>query len=142
VGKYKEKAFSELEFQFTKRFNFSFFVHELKASALNQQEENNLIEKKRIELGLNFQQSFLMTEKGKSFDTTELKNLVQKKSEEFSSLLFIIGGSFGFTETTFKNYSMQLALSPLTFPHQLARLILVEQLYRIQTIIQNHPYHH
>jgi len=58
-----------------------------------------------------------------------------------SKLTFIIGGSLGLAESVVKSCQMQLSLSKMTFPHQLTRLILLEQIYRAFRIINNEPYH-
>ncbi len=74
------------------------------------------------------------------------------KSEEFSTLLekqmmigqdvdIIIGGAFGLDTSILKNADIILSLSKMTLPHQLAKLILIEQIYRSQSILEAHPYH-
>ena len=54
---------------------------------------------------------------------------------------FIIGGAFGLHEAILTTASMKLCLSDMTFPHQLVKVMLLEQIYRAQTILDNHPYH-
>lgn len=78
----------------------------------------------------------------------------QKSSEDFSALIgkwegmsvkevtFIIGGAYGVSEEIRRNARERLSLSKMTFPHELARLIFVEQLYRAYTILKGLPYHH
>lgn len=56
-------------------------------------------------------------------------------------LTFVIGGSYGFTEAVYNRCNYLLSFSKMTFPHQLMRLILVEQIYRGFQILKNHPYH-
>ncbi|KZR87306.1 Ribosomal RNA large subunit methyltransferase H [Synechococcus sp. MIT S9509] len=56
-------------------------------------------------------------------------------------LAFVIGGAEGFTDALKSSARWQLSLSPMTFPHELARLLLLEQLYRAQSILQGSPYH-
>lgn len=76
----------------------------------------------------------------------------QMSSEDFSQLFaaqmmhgknidFIIGGAFGLDQTITKRANLELSLSLMTFPHQFAKLLLLEQIYRAQTIIGGHPYH-
>ncbi|HBG33297.1 MAG TPA: hypothetical protein DDW82_06265 [Acholeplasmataceae bacterium] len=56
-------------------------------------------------------------------------------------LTFIIGGSFGLSDSVMKRANHQISFSKMTFPHQLMRLILIEQIYRAFTIQKKHPYH-
>jgi len=58
-----------------------------------------------------------------------------------TSVSIIIGGSLGISDNLLKRADLRLSFSRLTFPHQLVRLILMEQLYRIFKIIKNEPYH-
>lgn len=57
-------------------------------------------------------------------------------------LIFLIGGAYGFHTTLYQRAWLKISLGPLTFPHQLARLIFAEQLYRAQCIRNGLPYHH
>lgn len=79
---------------------------------------------------------------GKEHSTIELsekiKNIALKGNSEIT---FIIGGSYGLNEDVKRKADLRLSFSKLTFPHQLFRLILLEQIYRIFKIINNEPYH-
>jgi 23S rRNA (pseudouridine1915-N3)-methyltransferase len=57
-------------------------------------------------------------------------------------LVFLIGGAYGVSDTVKKRIKAQMAVSKMTYSHQMVRLILVEQLYRAMTIIRGEPYHH
>jgi 23S rRNA (pseudouridine1915-N3)-methyltransferase len=57
-------------------------------------------------------------------------------------ILFVIGGPWGFSEEIYGRADFTLSLSSMTFPHQLVRLLFLEQLYRVFTIIKDEPYHH
>lgn len=57
-------------------------------------------------------------------------------------LIFVVGGAYGFSESVYRRANEKLSLSPMTFSHQMVRLIFVEQLYRAMTIIRGEPYHH
>ena len=57
------------------------------------------------------------------------------------NIVFVIGGATGISPSLNSSSSWKLSLSPLTFPHEIARLLLIEQLYRAKTIIQGGPYH-
>ena len=58
------------------------------------------------------------------------------------SLVLAIGGPYGFSEAVYKEAAGKLALSKMTFSHQMIRLFVIEQLYRGFTILKNEPYHH
>jgi 23S rRNA (pseudouridine1915-N3)-methyltransferase len=86
----------------------------------------------------------LMDEKGEMFSSSnKLAGMLGKKISQLSAdIVFIIGGSYG-ASSELKNLSnYKLALSTLTFPHRMAKLFLVEQLYRILTILAGEPYSH
>ena len=80
-----------------------------------------------------------LNENGRSFSSKQLsKKLLNSHNQNIS---FVIGGATGLSPSLNNSASWQLSLSPLTFPHEIARLLLVEQLYRAQTITQDSPYH-
>ena len=80
-----------------------------------------------------------LDENGQSFTSKEFsKKLLDCKNQ---NLTFAIGGATGISPSLNKTASWQLSLSPLTFPHEIARLLLIEQLYRAKTIVQGGPYH-
>jgi 23S rRNA (pseudouridine1915-N3)-methyltransferase len=84
-----------------------------------------------------------LDEKGKQFDSESLSGFIQKRANEsVKNLVFLIGGIYGLDEAILKKANYLWSLSQLTFPHQLVRLILAEQVYRACTIIKNEKYHH
>jgi 23S rRNA (pseudouridine1915-N3)-methyltransferase len=85
----------------------------------------------------------LLDERGKEFSSGEFAGYIEKKTHTGAKrLVFVIGGAFGFSSAVYEAAHEKLALSKMTFPHQLVRLIFIEQLYRAMTILQNEPYHH
>jgi 23S rRNA (pseudouridine1915-N3)-methyltransferase len=85
----------------------------------------------------------VLDEKGKEFDSEGLAAFLQQRATESTrSLVFLIGGAFGLDERIIKRAQFTWSLSRLTFPHQLVRLILSEQVYRACTILRNEKYHH
>lgn len=84
----------------------------------------------------------LLDELGDEVDSRELSKLLDKTFTNSRSVTFIIGGAYGVDDTVRQRANFIWALSPLVFPHQLVRLILIEQLYRAQQIGTGHPYHH
>ena len=80
-----------------------------------------------------------LNENGQTFSSKQLsKKLLDSNSQ---NITFVIGGATGLSTSLNSFASWQLSLSPLTFPHEIARLLLIEQLYRAKTITQGGPYH-
>lgn len=84
------------------------------------------------------QQVILLDVKGKSPDSYEFAKIIEDSEKE---ICFIIGGAFGVSDEVKIRADKRISLSPLTFPHMLARIILLEQIYRAKSIIAGHPYH-
>jgi 23S rRNA (pseudouridine1915-N3)-methyltransferase len=84
-----------------------------------------------------------LDEKGKSFYSEGLAQFIQARANESArNLVFLIGGAYGLDETILERANHRWSLSALTFPHQLVRLVLAEQLYRACTILRHEKYHH
>jgi 23S rRNA (pseudouridine1915-N3)-methyltransferase len=83
----------------------------------------------------------LLDSRGKQLSSEELAALLEREQVNATPLLFAIGGSDGFSEEARRCASFMLSLGKMTLPHELARVVLVEQLYRAFTILKNHPYH-
>lgn len=91
------------------------------------------------------QDDYLITldEFGKQLSSEGLSDFLQERaSASTKTLVFLIGGAFGLDAAVLKRAQLKWSLSQLTFPHQLVRLILAEQVYRACTIIKNEKYHH
>ena len=100
-------------------------------------------ESQRISLRLNTNDYvILLDERGKSVNSTELTALLQSKLETSKPVVIVIGGAFGVDDAILHRADFVWSLSELVFPHQLVRLILIEQLYRAQEIAVGNPYHH
>ncbi|SHI92094.1 23S rRNA (pseudouridine1915-N3)-methyltransferase [Tangfeifania diversioriginum] len=85
----------------------------------------------------------LFDEKGKNYSSREFAGFLEKKMlSGLKELVFVIGGPYGFSDTVYQKASSKISLSPMTFSHQLARLLCVEQIYRAFTILKGEPYHH
>ena len=84
----------------------------------------------------------LLDERGKMLDSPTLSRTIQAQLDMSKSIICIIGGAYGVNDTLMNRADLVWSLSPLVFPHQLVRLILIEQLYRAQEIAAGHPYHH
>ena len=84
-----------------------------------------------------------LDERGKQLSSKGLADFIQLRANESTKrLVFVIGGAFGLDEAVLKRADLKWSLSTLTFPHQLVRLMLAEQLYRAFTILRNEKYHH
>lgn len=84
-----------------------------------------------------------LDEKGTMLSSVKLASMIQHKANEsVKQMVFLIGGAFGLDGSVLDRANFTWSLSPLTFPHQLVRLILTEQIYRACTILRNEKYHH
>jgi 23S rRNA (pseudouridine1915-N3)-methyltransferase len=84
-----------------------------------------------------------LDEKGKQLGSEGLSVFIQARANEsVKNLVFLIGGAYGLDDLVLKKANYVWSLSQLTFPHQLVRLILAEQVYRACTIQKNEKYHH
>lgn len=91
----------------------------------------------------NSKELHLFDERGKAFTSKEFAMFLQKKmASGLKELVLVIGGPYGFSEKVYQQAASGISLSPMTFSHQLARLLCAEQLYRAFTILNGEPYHH
>lgn len=79
--------------------------------------------------------------KGKEFSSEEFSSEIENISMNFSSITFIIGGSLGLTNTLLNNCQQKICFSKMTFPHQLIRVFLLEQIFRAFKISSGETYH-
>jgi 23S rRNA (pseudouridine1915-N3)-methyltransferase len=85
----------------------------------------------------------LLDERGKELRTIEFSGLIEKLFFlPKKRIVFVIGGPWGFSESVYSRADFKISLSKMTYPHQLVRLLFLEQLYRAFTIIKGEPYHH
>jgi len=84
----------------------------------------------------------LLDERGEEYSSIALAEYFNSLEGKVKHLLFIIGGPYGFSESVYGKADASIALSRLTFSHQMVRLIFLEQLYRTFTILKGEPYHH
>ena len=127
IGKIKKPWIKEGIDQYKKRMP-DLLIREFKYFKINNFKDNrdkNII----ISLG----------EEGKSFNSKEFSSLLSNFNNK--KIIFFIGDSDGLSSQFKCNSDLLLSLSPLTFPHELARLILIEQIYRAVSITKNSPYH-
>jgi len=85
----------------------------------------------------------LLDEKGMELSSVKFAAYIQKKEiGSIASMVFIVGGPYGFDQSVYDRANDKLSLSPMTFSHQMVRLFFIEQLYRAYTIMKGEPYHH
>jgi len=85
----------------------------------------------------------LLDENGMELTSKKFAAYLEKKNiSATASLIFIVGGPYGFDETVYQRANDKISLSRMTFSHQMVRLFFTEQLYRAFTIIKGEPYHH
>lgn len=84
----------------------------------------------------------VLDEKGKEFTSIEFSEILGKSTDKGENLVFVIGGAYGLSPNLKKNAGILLALSKMTFTHQMVRLFLLEQIYRGFCILKGKEYHY
>jgi 23S rRNA (pseudouridine1915-N3)-methyltransferase len=144
VGKLKDAHLEALEADYFKRLTSpKLRIVELKANDLGRDAEGKQILEKVAELSKgNSPYMILLSEWGKTYGSADFSRWWYGVQETHQGPIFlVIGGDEGHGEDIQKQARAKLSLSPMTYPHKLARLILIEQLYRAQCIQAGHPYH-
>lgn len=149
IGKTNDSYIAEGVTDFTKRISRYFPVAwDIIAPVKNAGKLNEAdLKKKEAEIVLGKIKKddclIALDEKGTMLNSAKLAKLIEDKSNgSFKRVIFLVGGAYGIDETVLKRADFSWSLSALTFPHQLVRLILAEQVYRACTIIKNEKYHH
>jgi 23S rRNA (pseudouridine1915-N3)-methyltransferase len=78
---------------------------------------------------------------GRTLSSAQFAELLKRARDNDRDLAFVIGGAFGLTSDVSSRAAFKLSLAPWTLPHEIARLVLVEQIYRAGTIVRGEPYH-
>ena len=154
VGKIKEKYLKDAILEYTKRLSKFCDLNIVEIDEVSLQVENdsnikkvletegNLIEKKIKDLKSDKAFVFALDINGKELSTLDFHQKMEEiKLNGIANVIFIIGGSYGIDERIKKMVDFRFSFSRLTFPHQLFRVILLEQIYRIFKIEHNEPYH-
>ena len=141
VGKLKDKNLEAIEHDYLKRINQpALKIIEVKASAESKdQEAQNVL--KKIDSLSKSPYIIVLTEFGKEFESPDFSKFHTERLESNQDIFYVICGAEGPGSELLKASHFKLSLGKLTMPHKLARVILVEQLYRAQTIRVGHPYH-
>ena len=144
VGKIKEKFYREAVLEFQKRLSkyTKLEIIELNDITTNQIEENKKREAINIKKYINERDYIITLEiEGHQLSSEELAQKIDSIYQTNSTITFIIGGSYGLDDSIKKQSNYSLSFSKLTFPHQLFRIILLEQIYRSYKILHHESYH-
>ena len=137
VGKIKEAFYRDAILEYLKRLGKYHKVEIIEVMDSNIKQEKELILKKIDS------KDFIVTMEieGKELSSLEFSEFIDKTLINYSNITFIIGGSDGLDEEIKKLSNYKLSFSKMTFPHQLFRVILLEQIYRSFKILHNESYH-
>ena len=148
LGKLKEVYWQDAQVEYLKRLKpyAKLRLTEIPEESFRDQHERAVIQQREAEKlrkCLPPQSTIIAChEQGKEFDSVSFAKFLAEKSQHGDELTFIIGGPLGLHQSILDLATVQLSLSKLTFPHQLVRIILLEQLYRAGTIIGGKQYHY
>jgi 23S rRNA (pseudouridine1915-N3)-methyltransferase len=149
IGKTDNKNLQVLMDEYSKRLGFYvkfdmeviMDIKNVKNLSENQQKEKEG-EQILAKIGAT-DQLILLDENGASFSSVGFADYLQKKMNSgIKTLVFVIGGPYGFSDEVYAKAQGKISLSAMTFSHQMVRLFVIEQLYRGFTILKNEPYHH
>ena len=149
IGKTDNKALQSLIDDYTKRLSFYIkfdleIIPDIKnvknlSESQQREKEGELILAKLTSTD----QLILLDEKGTTFSSVGFSDYLQKKMNSGAkTIVFVIGGPYGFSDEVYQKAQSKISLSQMTFSHQMVRLFFIEQLYRGFTILRNEPYHH
>jgi 23S rRNA (pseudouridine1915-N3)-methyltransferase len=149
VGKNKEVYIDQALDDYEKRINryIPFRIEKLPGIKSSRKDSVNDVKEKESQYVLKALSDdglvVLLDEKGDQTDTVQFARWLEKEFVSGSqSIIFVIGGAFGFAKELYKRSDRILSLSKMTLSHQIARIVFMEQLYRALTIIRGEPYHH
>lgn len=145
AGKNSEKPLRELLRKYSERIEHYCRFHVLETESGKGDEMQIAKKEGKSILKLLAQQDFviLLDRMGKEVSSMEFAGLLQHhRNISTKTLVFITGGAYGFSAEVNKRANQKISLSKMTFPHQLVRVIFLEQLYRAFTILSGEKYHH
>ena len=144
VGSIKEKYLKDAIEEYTKRISkyTNIEIIEVKDEGLVEPNKSLQLEEEKIIKHINDKDYIITLEiEGKELSSTELATTLDKITLESSTITFIIGGSYGLSQNIKDKARLHLSFSKMTFPHQLFRVLLLEQIYRAFKINNNESYH-
>lgn len=144
IGKIKEKFYRDATLEYLKRLSKYTKVEIVELSDINSDNINITLEKEKEEILSRIKgKEYIVTLEieGNELNSIELSNKINELQMTNSNITFIIGGSYGIHDDIKKMSNYKLSFSKLTFPHQLFRVMLLEQIYRSFKILNNETYH-
>ena len=143
AGKVKENYYREAIEEYLKRLSKYTKVEIIEVNDLNYDKEKTIREESKLIIDKlnNNDYKILMDINGEILDSVSLSKKLNDLMISNSNITFIIGGSYGVSEELKRMVDYRLSFSILTFPHQLFRVVLLEQIYRCFKIINNEEYH-
>ena len=144
VGRKHESWISEGVERYQKRLKKPFDVEWLLIphSAISSQEAREEESQRILARVKDDEFLVLLDERGKLLDSVQIANELLRPLESSKTVTIVIGGAYGVNQAVHDRAQLVWSLSPLVFPHQLVRLVLIEQIYRMQEIAAGRPYHH
>ncbi len=143
IGNFKAKDnYKELFEDYKKRIKWNINLIELKNSKVEDINLKKIQENKEIEKYINSKNKLIvLDERGKIITTPDFRDICTKFFENSDGIDFVIGGSDGLLEETREKADFILSFGKMVYPHLMIRVMLIEQLYRVYTLLNNHPYH-
>jgi 23S rRNA (pseudouridine1915-N3)-methyltransferase len=150
LGKLKENYWKDAEAEYLKRLQpwAKIVIHEIKEESFSEKDKPEIIKKKEAEKikavlkKINDAYIIALDEHGKSFSSVQFAEQFKNLAGQQNNIVLIIGGPLGLDESVLNLAKLKLSLSSMTFTHQMARVILLEQIYRASMINQNRKYHY
>lgn len=144
VGKIKENYLKEAIQEYLKRINKYTKIVIIEAPDYDFNDLGKVLEKEKEEIQKYLkpkEYTIALTLEGKTYTSEQLAEKLEKINIQYPTITFIIGGSYGIHEDIKKQCQTNLSFSKLTFPHQLFRVLLLEQIYRTYKIVNHEQYH-
>ena len=143
VGRMKQGPFLDAADEYLRRMEWPFALREVECRKQIEGPQKMLEEGRLLLEALPEGASLIaLDERGKSLTSREFAGLIKQRQDEgCKDLAFAIGGADGLSDAVRAKSSGIISFGKLTWPHMLARLMLIEQLYRAQQILKGHPYH-
>jgi 23S rRNA (pseudouridine1915-N3)-methyltransferase len=136
IGKTKEPAIQSLTNEYLKRI-----ARYAEVEGVSTKDEAAILTLSRGAKGKTRHNLVLLDARGKQLSSEELATWMDREQVNAVPPLFAIGGADGFTDEARRQARFTLSLGKMTLPHELARVVLLEQIYRAFTILEKHPYH-